>query len=208
MGYDPNYTPPPEIQQISQQMEADPQVVAARQRYLRTQNQADFIAYLDAARPFLSKIDQTHYGLDPATGQINHTSNYGHLWKMAAGMAAGVVPYATVPGTAAGAATAAGGGAGAAGAIADITKVADAASKAGSAVSGGMDIAKLIASLGSIVPALMATRETSADKDLKSQQNDILKLQADRMRQQDPLFQSTQRGLQAMLPIFSRNGGQ
>jgi len=95
------YTPPPEIQQLQAQMNQDPRVQQAFQVYQANKNQQNFSAYLEAVKPYLAHVDQNQFGIDPATGQINHTSNYGHPWILAGGMAAGAAPYLAIPGAAA-----------------------------------------------------------------------------------------------------------
>jgi len=95
------YTPPPEIQQLQAQMNQDPRVQQAFQVYQANKNQQNFSAYLEAVKPYLAHVDQNQFGIDPATGQINHTSNYGHPWIMAGGMAAGAAPYLAIPGASA-----------------------------------------------------------------------------------------------------------
>lgn len=97
-----------DVQQAQARLQADKNVARLYAIYKANPSSMNFGAYLEAVKPYLAGIDQNKFGIDPSTGQINNTSNYGHAWKMAAGMAAGVAPYLLVPGaTAAGTAGAA-----------------------------------------------------------------------------------------------------
>jgi len=216
-----------QIQQIQTQLNADPRVLAAFAKYQQTHSQPDFNAYLESVKPYLAQIDQSKWGINPQTGEIQGTSNYGHPWKLAIGMATGAaLPYGPYAG----------------GATASADKVVDKATAyddgglsdsvnaagntandintattgvvgggnidwqklLGPATSGGVDLVKLLTGLAPLIPALMKPGQSDATQALTSQQNDLLKLQTQRMKDQDPLFQSTLRGYQAMLPTFAK----
>lgn len=120
------------------------------------------------------------------------------------GATGGVVPGLSGAATAAGVGGATAAGTAAASGGSGIDKLLGGANGA----AGGVDWAKLIAGLAATIPALAATRPTDEDRNLKATQQRILGIQEQRMNSQQPLFESTQRGLQALLPTFMRNGGQ
>lgn len=73
--------------------------------------------------------------------------------------------------------------------------------------SGGLDqILKMIPALAASVPAIVGSRETDADKQLKQRQLALLDLQQKRLTDQDPLFQAVQRMSMDMLPIAYKGG--
>lgn len=59
------------IASVQNQMLSDPAVQQAYQRYRANQSQPNFIAWINAARPYYDQVKATGYGLDPATGQFH-----------------------------------------------------------------------------------------------------------------------------------------
>lgn len=59
------------IASVQNQMLADPNVQQAYQRYRANQSQANFVAWIEASRPYYDQVKATGYGLDPATGQFH-----------------------------------------------------------------------------------------------------------------------------------------
>lgn len=183
---------------VSRQMTSDPRVQQAYGRYRETRNQADFIAYLDAIKPYTSQIDQNRYGIDPETGVFRGTSNYGHWWKMGAGMATGVaLPYGPYA------------GAGSSGAQKAADYVGDDMYDAASS-GGGQDWWKVIRSVIPAVAPLVGRAVTgggdpsSSSPQIPPELSQLLKLQTDRIQQSQPNYETMLRMVSGMMPRWAR----
>lgn len=200
MGYQAPATPR-NPEEVSRQMTSDPRVQQAYSRYRDTRNQADFVAYLDAIQPYTSLIDQNRYGIDPETGLFRGTSNYGHWWKLGAGMAAGAAaPY----------------GPWANGASSGANK---ASSYVGDDMydatgGGGQDWWKVARSvlpavapmIGRAVTGGSGSDPASSSAQIPPELSELLKLQTQRIQQSQPNYETMLRMVSGMMPRWARNG--